>query len=77
MDIFSTQSKKKVRTHLEEGSELPLKGKMRLHQLAEIDPAEIVISFTNSETASLWVENEHRKELAMLTTNNTKANSFS
>ena len=34
-----------------------LKGKLRL-QLAEIDPAEIMVPFTNAEITSLWAENE-------------------
>ena len=32
---------------------------MRLWQLAGMDPAEIVVPFTNAETASLWTQDEH------------------
>lgn len=41
------------------GSELILKRKIRLCQLAGLDPAEIVVPFTSAGIASLWVENEH------------------
>jgi hypothetical protein len=29
------------------------------YQLAGMDPAEIVVPFTNAEIVSLWAENEH------------------
>ena len=32
---------------------------MRLNQLADIDPDEIVVPFSNAEISSLWAENEH------------------
>ena len=43
---------------MEKVSELILKGKLRLCQLAGIDPAEIVVPFTNDEINKLWVESE-------------------
>lgn len=45
MDIFITQSKKV--------SELILKGKLKLYQLAGVDPSEIIVPFTNFEIYSL------------------------
>ena len=44
---------------MEKVSGLILKGKLIFCQLAGIDPAEIVVPFTNAEIASLWAENEH------------------
>lgn len=35
------------------------KEKLRLYQLSGIDPAEIGVTFTNAEIASLWTENAH------------------
>jgi hypothetical protein len=32
---------------------------MGLHQLAGLDPLEIVVPFTNAEIATLWALNEH------------------
>jgi hypothetical protein len=32
---------------------------MRLHQLAGVNPAGIIVPFTNAEVASLWAENKH------------------
>jgi hypothetical protein len=32
---------------------------MRLQQLAGMDPAEIVVPFTNAEMALLWAQDEH------------------
>ena len=43
---------------MEKVSELILKGKLRLCQLAEIDPAEIIVPFTNDEIKKLWEDNE-------------------
>ena len=65
---------------MEKVSGLILKGKMRLCQLAGIDPAEIVVPFTNAEIASLWAENEHWQRvsgnfLEKLTINIPKATS--
>ena len=39
-------------------SELILKGKLRLCQLAGIDPAEIAVPFNNGEIDKLWAESE-------------------
>lgn len=52
MNISTTQHKK-LRTYLENVSELILKAKLKLHQLERIDPEEIVIILTNAEIASL------------------------
>ena len=41
---------------MEKVSELILKGKLRLHQLAGIDPAEIVLPLTNDEIKKLRAE---------------------
>ena len=49
---------KKLKSYVEKVSELIRKAKMRLHQLAGIDPAEIVVPFTNVEIASLWGEDK-------------------
>ena len=43
---------------MEKVSELILKGKLRLHQLAGIDPAEIIVPFNNDEIDKLWEESE-------------------
>ena len=45
-------------SYVENVSELILKGKLRLCQLAEIDPAEIVVPFTNDEIDKLRAESE-------------------
>lgn len=55
MDIFKIFIKK-LKTYVEKVSELIVKGKLRLGQLSGIDPTEIVVSFTNVEIASLWIE---------------------
>ena len=39
-------------------SELIRKGELRLCQLAEIDPAEIITPFNNDEIDTLWEESE-------------------
>lgn len=39
--------------------ELILKGKMKFHQLAGIEPAEIELSFANAEIALFWAEKEY------------------
>ena len=39
-------------------SELILKGKLKLHQLAGIDPAEIIAPFNNDEINKLWEDSE-------------------
>ena len=43
---------------MEKVSELILKGKLRLCQLAGIDPAEIIVPFNNDEIDKLWEECE-------------------
>ena len=43
---------------MENVSELIIKGKLRLHQLAGIDPAEIIMPFTTDEIKKLWKDNE-------------------
>ena len=50
---------KKLKSYVEKVSELIRKAKTRLHQLAGIDPAEIVVPFTNVEMSSIWEENKH------------------
>ena len=47
-----------------------------------MDPAEIMVTFTNTEIASLWAENERWQRACnnfweRLTTNTLKANNFS
>ena len=39
-------------------SEINLKGKLRFHQLAGIDPAESRVPFNNDETDKLWENSE-------------------
>ena len=39
-------------------SELIIKGKLRLCQLAGIDPAEIIVPFTTDEIKKLWEDNK-------------------
>ena len=53
------QQSRKLKAYVEKVSELIQKAKTGLHQLEGIDPAEIVVSFTNTEISSLWTENEH------------------
>jgi hypothetical protein len=43
---------------MEKISELILKVRIRLHQLTETDPAELVVPLTNVETLSLLVINK-------------------
>ena len=43
---------------MEKVSELILKGKLRLRQLAGIDPAEIIEPFNNDEIGKLWEESD-------------------
>ena len=43
---------------MEKFSELIIKGKLRLRQLAGIDPAEIIVPFTTDEIKKLWEDNE-------------------
>ena len=49
---------KKLKTYVEKVSELIIKGKLRLRQLAGIDPAEIIVPFTADEIKKLWEDNE-------------------
>ena len=81
MDIFNTESKK-LKSHIENVSELILKRKLRLCQLVGVDPAEIVVPFTNAENSSLWTENEHWQRVSSnfregLTINIPNAREFS
>ena len=43
---------------MEKVSELIIKGKLRLRQLAGIDPAEIIVPFTADEIKNLWEDIE-------------------
>ena len=43
---------------MEKFSELILKGKLRLCQLAGIEPAEIVVPLNKDEIVKLWEESE-------------------
>ena len=58
MDILPHKPSKKLKTYMEKVFELILKGKLRVHQLAGIDPAEIIVPFTNDEIDKLWAESE-------------------
>lgn len=58
-----------------------LKGKLKLSQLAGLDSAEIVVSFTNNEIDELWKESEPWQRacsnfLERLTTNTPNAREF-
>ena len=53
---------KKCKICAEKISELILKGKLRFHQLAGIDPGEIGVINTNVEIASSLAVNEHWQE---------------
>lgn len=48
---------------MEKVSELVQKGKLKLHQLPETDPAEIVVPFINDKIDSLWAENENLQRI--------------
>ena len=39
-------------------SEMIMKGKLRFHQLSEIDLVEIMVPFTNVEISSIWAEDK-------------------
>ena len=56
--FLSHKLSKKLNTYVEKVFELILKGKLRLHQLAGIDPAEIIVPFNNGEIDKLWEESE-------------------
>ena len=47
--LWPHKPSKKLKTYVEKVSELIIKGKLRLHQLADIDPAEIIVLFTTDE----------------------------
>ena len=49
---------KKLKTYVENISELIIKGKLRLRQLTGIDPAEIIVPFTTEERRKLWEDNK-------------------
>lgn len=57
--VLTCKQSRKLKFYKEKVSALILKGKMRLQQFAEIDPAEIVVPFTNSESGSFWTQDEH------------------
>ena len=48
--------------------ELIIKAKLRLHQLASINPTEIIVLFTTDEIKKLWEDNEmnHNKDLVLI-----------
>ncbi|KAL6093193.1 hypothetical protein STEG23_016117 [Scotinomys teguina] len=56
--FLPNKQSKKLKTYEEKISDLILKGKLRLRQLAGIDPAEIVVPLTKEEIEKLWVESE-------------------
>ena len=56
--ILSHKPSKKIKTYVEKVSELIIKGKLRLCQLAGIDPAEIIVPFTTDEIKKLWEDNK-------------------
>ncbi|KAL6031325.1 hypothetical protein STEG23_000678 [Scotinomys teguina] len=56
--FLPNQHSKNLKTLVEKISELILKGKSRLQQLAGIDPAEIVIPLTKEDIEKLWAESE-------------------
>ncbi|KAL6031193.1 hypothetical protein STEG23_024783, partial [Scotinomys teguina] len=56
--FLPNKQSKKLKTYVEKISDLILKGKLRLRQLAGIDPAEIVVPLTKEEIEKLWVESE-------------------
>ncbi|KAL6094337.1 hypothetical protein STEG23_002841 [Scotinomys teguina] len=56
--FLPNKQSKKLKTYVEKISDLILKGKLRLRQLAGIDPAEIVVPLTKEEIEKLWAESE-------------------
>ncbi|KAL6058683.1 hypothetical protein STEG23_035832, partial [Scotinomys teguina] len=50
---------KKLKTYIERISDLIHKGKLRLCQFTEMDPAEIVVPLNKEEVSSLWKDNEY------------------
>ncbi|KAL6043129.1 hypothetical protein STEG23_019310, partial [Scotinomys teguina] len=56
--FLPNKQSKKLKTYVEKISDLILKGKLRVGQLAGIDPAEIVIPLTKEDIEKLWAESE-------------------
>ncbi|KAL6032267.1 hypothetical protein STEG23_036677, partial [Scotinomys teguina] len=56
--FLPNKQSKKLKTYVEKISDLILKGKLILRQLAGIDPAEIVVPLTKEEIEKLWAESE-------------------
>ncbi|KAL6090638.1 hypothetical protein STEG23_006836 [Scotinomys teguina] len=56
--FLPNKQSKKLKTYVEKISDLILKGKLRLRQLAGIDPAEIVVPLTKEDIEKLWAESE-------------------
>ncbi|KAL6077538.1 hypothetical protein STEG23_006736 [Scotinomys teguina] len=61
--FLPNKQSKKLKTYVEKISDLILKGKLRLRQLAGIDPAEIVVPLTKEEIEKLWAEKLYGKHL--------------
>ncbi|KAL6032047.1 hypothetical protein STEG23_025200 [Scotinomys teguina] len=59
--VLPNKQSKNLKTYVEKISDLILKGKLRLRQLAGIDPAEIVIPLTKEDIEKLWAENDPEK----------------
>ena len=57
---------KKLKTYVEKVSELIIKGKLRLCQLAGIDPAEIIVPFITDEIKSYGQALNHGKVLVLI-----------
>ena len=51
---------------MEKVSESIIKGKLRLYQLAGIDPTEIIVPFTTDEIKSYGKTINHDKELVLI-----------
>ncbi|KAL6091369.1 hypothetical protein STEG23_030322 [Scotinomys teguina] len=56
--FLPNKQSKKLKTYVEKISDLILKGKLRLRQLAGIDPTEIVVPLTKEDIEKLWAESE-------------------
>ncbi|KAL6036096.1 hypothetical protein STEG23_018017 [Scotinomys teguina] len=56
--FLPNKQSKKLKTYVEKISDLILKGKLRLRQLAGIDSAEIVVPLTKEDIEKLWAESE-------------------
>lgn len=57
--IFLPHEQNKKLKHTEKISDLILKGRLKLHPLTQIDPAEIIVHLTNEEISYLWKDNEY------------------